>query len=114
MIDYHKEFVASLETVLPTHYEMVLHSGINTPCLSYLELNNYITTSGETMDYSAITFQVKIWATDIATIQYYAPLVDRAVRPLGFKRTATQELLDHNSAMIQKILTYEASGLETY
>lgn len=114
MIDYHKEVVASLNTVLPAHYEMTLHSGIETPCLSYMETNNFVSASGSTLGYSYLTFQVKVWATDIATIQYYALEVDKVMRPLGFKRTAAQELYDNNSAMIQKILTYEALGLEDY
>lgn len=114
MIDYHKEVVASLNTVLPAHYEMTLHSGIETPCLSYMETNNFVSASGSTLGYSYLTFQVKVWATDIATIQHYALEVDKVMRPLGFKRTAAQELYDNNSAMIQKILTYEALGLEDY
>ena len=114
MIDYHKELVASLETVLPTHYEMTLHSGIETPCISYMETNNYVSASGTTLGYSNISYQVKVWATDIATIQQYVLEVDRALRPLGFKRVASNELYDHNSSMIQKILTYEATGLEEY
>ena len=114
MIDFHKEVVASLNTVLPTHYEMTLHSGIETPCISYMETNNYVSASGSTLGYSYITFQVKVWATDIATIQHYALEVDKVLRPLGLKRTAAQELYDRNSAMIQKILSYEALGLEDY
>lgn len=114
MIDYHKELVASLETVLPTHYEMTLHSGLETPCISYMELNNYVSTSGTTLGYSYITYQVKVWATDIATIQRYIVEIDRVLRPLGFKRVASSELYDHNSSMIQKILTYEATGFEQY
>lgn len=114
MIDYHKELVASLKTVLPTHYEMTLHSGIETPCISYMELNNYVSASGTTLGYSFISYQVKVWATDIATIQRYVLEIDRVLRPLGFKRTASTELYDHNSSMIQKILTYEATGLEEY
>lgn len=114
MIDYHKELVASLETVLPTHYEMTLHSGIETPCISYMELNNYVSTSGTTLGYSLLSFQVKVWATDIATIQHYVLEIDKVLRPLGLKRVAASELYDHNSSMIQKILTYEALGLENY
>lgn len=114
MIDFHKEVVASLNTVLPTHYEMTLHSGIETPCISYMETNNYVSASGTTLGYSYLTFQVKVWATDIATIQHYALEVDKVLRPLGFKRTAAQELYDNNSSMIQKILSYEALGLEEY
>jgi hypothetical protein len=114
MIDFHKELVASLNTVLPAHYEMTLHSGIETPCISYMETNNYVSASGTTLGYSYITFQVKVWATDIATIQHYALEVDEVLRPLGMKRVASTELYDPNSAMIQKILTYEALGLENY
>lgn len=114
MIDYHKELVAALETVLPTHYEMTLHSGLSTPCYSYMETNNYVTESGTTLGYSNIRFQIKVWATDIATIQRYALEADRVLRPIGFKRTAANELYDNNSSMIQKILTYEALGLEEY
>lgn len=114
MIDYHKELRAALEAVLPTHYEMTLHSGMKTPCLSYMELNNYQETesSGATLAYSRLSYQVKVWANDIAVIQRYALEVDVALRPLGFKRVASGELYDHASTMIQKILTYEALASE--
>ena len=114
MIDYHKELVAALETVLPTHYEMTLHRGLETPCYSYMETNNYVSDAGTTLGYSRIRYQVKVWATDIATIQKYALMADAVLRPLGFVRTAANELYDNNSSMIQKILTYEATGLEEY
>lgn len=114
MINYHTELVKALKTVLPTHYELVLHSGLSTPCISYQEGNNYDTTTGETFGYSKIVYTIKIWANDIKTIQKYMPLVDKALRPLGFKRTASNELGDKNSSMIQKIMTYQADGIEDY
>jgi hypothetical protein len=114
MIDYNKELRAALGTILPTHYELVLHSGLETPCYSYQEVNNYVAEQGDTLGYSRITFQVKVWAKEIALIQQYALAADEVLRPLGFKRTATNELFDRNSSMIQKILTYEALGLENY
>lgn len=114
MIDFHKKIVDALNTVLPTHYEMVLHSGLSTPCISYMEMNNYTDNNGDTMGYSRLTYQVKVWATDIGTIQKYAVEVDAVLRPLGFKRISSGELYDNNSAMIQKILTYEALALEQF
>lgn len=116
MINYHKELVSALNTVLPTHYEMALTSKTATPCLSYMEMNNYATTEtiGATVGYSRITYQIKVWANDIAEIQKYSLLVDDAVRPLGFKRISSGELYDNNSSMIQKILTYEALASENY
>lgn len=114
MINYHQELVASLKTILPTHYEMTLHSGLKTPCISYMEVNNYADTNGDTVGYSRITYQVKVWANNIATIQKYALEVDKVLRPLGFKRVATNELYDNNSSMIQKIMTFEALALEQF
>lgn len=114
MINYHKMLVTALKTILPTHYEMTLTSQTKTPCISYMELNNYATDVGDTLGYSVISYQVKVWGTDISDIQYYAQLVDAVLRPLGFKRVASGELADRNSSMIQKIMTYEAQALEHF
>jgi hypothetical protein len=116
MIDYNKEVVSALKKVLPTHYEMALTSKTETPCISYMELNNYVATTptGATMEYSYITFQVKVWSNKVAELQKYALEVDKAMRAIGFKRIASGELYDINSTMMQKILTYEALALENY
>lgn len=114
MIDYHSTLVSALKTILPTHYEMVLHSGLDTPCISYMELNNYADSTGDTLGYSRLSYQIKVWANDIATIQKYALEIDKTLRPLGWRRTATVELYDPNSTMIQKVMTYGAMGLEEF
>ena len=36
MINYHRELVKALNTILPTHYEMTLTSKTKTPCISYM------------------------------------------------------------------------------
>lgn len=116
MIDYNTQLVSALETVLPTYYEMALTQGIKTPCISYMETNNYSVTEvlGATVGYSRITYQVKIWGNKIADLQKYAVEVDKALRAIGFKRIASGELYDNNSTMIQKILTYEALASEEF
>lgn len=114
MIDYNKELVSALKTILPTHHELALHSGLKTPCISYQELNNYVTDEGDTLGYSVISFQVKIWGNDIAVLMQYAQEIDKKLRPIGFKRISSGELYDRNSSMIQKILTYEATALEIF
>lgn len=114
MIDYHKNLVSALNKVLPTHYELNLTSGTKTPCISYQERNNYVSNSGDTLGYSKVIYTVKIWANDISLIQKYALEVDVVLRPIGFKRTSTNELYDKQSTMIQKIMTYEALALESY
>lgn len=114
MVDYHKNLVTALKTILPTHYEMTLHSGIKTPCISYMELNNAAAETGDTIGYSRITYQIKVWGNDIAVLQKNAVAIDNVLRPLGFKRISSGELYDRNSTMIQKIMTYECLALENY
>lgn len=114
MIDFHANIVEALETVLPTYYEMILHSGLAVPCISYMEINNYVDANGDTLGYSRVVYQVKVWANDIEEIQKYAAQVDDVLRPLGFKRISSGELYDNQSTMIQKIMSYECLALETY
>lgn len=114
MIDYHNDLVSALKTVLPTHYEMALTSKTNVPCISYMELNNYVSIYADKLEYSKIAYQVKVWANDIELIQKYASQIDKVLRPLGWVRISSGELYDNKSTMIQKILTYEALAIESY
>ena len=114
MINYHTTLLAVLNSILPTHYEMFLHSGLKTPCISYMETNNVASNTGDTLGYSRVSYQIKVWANNIADIQRYALLIDEALRPLGWRRTSSGELYDNGSAMIQKIMTYEALAKEEY
>lgn len=114
MIDFHAEFVSALNTVLPSHHELALTSKEKTPCISYQERNNYDDATGNTLGYSRISFTVKVWSTSIADLQRYSLEIDKALRPLGFKRISSGELADKNSLMKQKILTYEALASENY
>lgn len=114
MIDYHSSLVNALKTVLPTHYEMTLTAKTKTPCISYMELNNYATANGDTIGVSVIDYQVKVWGNSIKDLQTYATQIDNVLRPLGWRRISSGELYDRESTMIQKILTYEANALETF
>ena len=114
MINYHTTLVETLEKILPVHYELHLTSGLDTPCISYQERNNAVDVNGDTLGYSRISYTVKVWGNDLKELQQYAMEIDRALRPLGWKRISSNELYDINSTMIQKILTYEALALEAY
>lgn len=114
MVNYHIELVKALETVLPTHYELTLTSKTETPCISYIEMNNYAVATGEERAYSMIRYQIKVWDTNIGNIQKYALQIDEVLRSIGFTRDSSRELYDRESAMIQKIMTYEALCLEKF
>lgn len=114
MINYHADLVKALNSVLPTHYEMTLTSKTATPCISYMELNNYVATNGDALGYSRLTYQVKVWGNSIEDLQKYALQIDAVLRPLGWKRISSGELYDQRSTMIQKIMTYEALASENF
>ena len=114
MYDYHAELVSTLNDILPTDYEMKLHSGLSTPRISYMENNNYDTVTGDTLGYSALSYIIKISGTDIGVLQKYAKEIDSKLKPLGWKRISSGELYDNNSSMIQKIMTYQALAVEKY
>lgn len=114
MVNYHSNLVGALNNILPTHYEMALTQDIKTPCISYMEINNYVAEYGSNLTYSRITYQIKVWSNSIAEIQDYALQIDETLRSLGFKRISSGELYDNQSTMIQKILTYEALVKEQY
>lgn len=114
MVNYTPTLVTELNKILPTHYEMILTSKTATPCISYLELTNSMTDTGDTLGYSRITYQIKVWGNDIKTVTEYALEVDNTLRKLGFKRISSGVMNDNQSTIIQKILTYEALALENY
>jgi hypothetical protein len=114
MVDFHKDIVSTLQTILPTYYELVLHRGLETPCISYMQLDNPTKAKGDTLEYSSIQYQVKVWGDRLEEIQSYSQKIDEALRPLGWTRKSSRELFDRESSMIQKIMTYEATALETF
>lgn len=114
MIDYHATLTTALNNILPTFYELNLNPLIDVPCISYMERNNYVEAYGDTLGYSKISYQVKVWGYSIEQLQQYALLIDNALRELGFKRVSSGELYDINSTMKQKILVYEALAKEDF
>lgn len=115
MVNYHVNIVDLLRTInLPVHYEMVLHRGLSTPCLSYMELSNNVISQGDTVSYSEIEYQIKCWGTSIKEILEVAQQVENVLRPYGWVRTSTTELADNNSNMIQKIMTFRRIFREKY
>ena len=117
MIDYGKEVVSALKTILPTKHELALTSNkdkVPIPCISWQERNNAAEETGDTLGYSRISFTIKVWGHEIELLNKYSIEIDNVLRPLGFKRLSTNELYDRQSTMKQKILNYEALALENF
>lgn len=114
MIDYSTTLVKALKDILPTYYELTAVSGTKTPCITYQERNNATEESGDTIGYSRISYTVKVWGNDLEVLNNYAKQIDSVLRPMGWKRTSSNELYSYQSSIIQKILTYEAKAIERY
>ena len=114
MVNYHTTLVSTLNTILPTHYELFLSRDTETPCISYMELDNSDREIGDTLGYSSLQYQIKVWGTDLGELQEYAHKISSTLRPLGWERISSGELHDRESAMIQKIMTFQAKGWELY
>lgn len=115
MYNPYPEVVNALKTIgLPVNYELVLHSGMTTPCISYMLINNADDVTGDTIGYSNLAFQIKTWGHDLTVLVGYIQEIDKVLRPLGWKRTNYNELGDPNSTMMQCIATYEAMSLEEF
>lgn len=113
MIDYHQNLVSALNGILPTYYELQIDSTTGTPCITYIEKDNRDYLNGDTIQYSVLSYTIKVWANEVSALQENAVLIDAALKPLGFKRISSQELYDVNSTMKQKMMVYEAIGIET-
>ena len=111
MIDYHEELVDTLNDILPTYYELNLTSGIATPCISYMQRNDYVVANGDTLGYSKVQYQIKVWGNKLSDLQGYSQEIDEALRAKGFTRISTGELWDRDSAMKQKILVSQVFPL---
>ena len=114
MNDYNSYIADALNSILPTYYEQMLNSDIQTPCISYIGLNNYSSIKGNTLGYSKVSYRVKVWGNNIAQLLHYASLIDDKLRPMGLTRISCGELYDRESTMIQVILTYEGLALENF
>lgn len=114
MINFHEELIYALESILPTHYEMTLTAKTQTPCISYMELTNFDDAIGDTIGYSRLHYQIKVWGNNIGIINEYAQSIDKKLKPLGFRRISSGELYDNSSSMIQKIMSYELFTREIF
>jgi len=112
MIDYSTQIVTALSTILKTYYELSCNGNTPKPCITYCEHNNRDTSYGETIGYSELSYSIKIWALDKATIETKSLLIDKAMRTLGFHRISSYELTTDNQ--ICKIMVYEAQAFENY
>ena len=68
MLDYKPLLIRELSAILPTYYELFVDSNTETPCITIMESNNAAQEEGDTIRFSRISFNIKIWGDDISVI----------------------------------------------
>lgn len=111
MIDYKPDFVKLLQPIgLPVLYELFANDKTPIPCLTYSERYNNILTAGDTIDYSNISFRVKLWGNSLEELAKYKEALDRTLKSAGFTRANYNEL--SVGSQIVEIFDYTAIGYE--
>lgn len=113
MIDYTENLKSALEECgLPVFHERFI-TDKPVPCISFIDTQNDDYLLGDTLEYSAIGYIVKVWSTRISDFYTYGQLIDSKLKPLGFKRTAASSLFPPEQTIGQFYMRYEATGRKT-
>lgn len=113
MVNYHAQFRQLLMNAaqgVAVYYEAISEK-VATPCISYMEASNNSSAIGDTLSYSEIVFQVKVWAETVDELLTITQNIDSALQGNGFIRTNSYETTD--DGLLVKILRYTATGYET-
>lgn len=111
MIDIKTQLVATLQTASswPVYYESLYKPG-NTPAITYTEADNADLLNGDTLSYSTIKCEIKIWSLTMADLVAKSIAIDTALKTDGWSRYAAVELIRGNYLI--KVLRYVATGYE--
>ena len=114
MLNDKPRVVAKLKTILPTYYELSCNSDTPKPCITYNENFNADDVISKERGYSRVQMTLKVWlnGTDIGEATTYVQSIDTAMRDLGYRRVSSIELFV--GGQIEKVLIYEALGIENY
>lgn len=106
MIDYKPTLKSNLETLgLPVYYELFVNGSTPTPCITYIEAGNYADLEGDTLLYSRLSYNIKLWGKRLGDLTPYLDKIDKVMRKQGFKRTSYNEL-SYGAEQLELILGY--------
>lgn len=113
MIDIKPMIVNTLEGIgdIPVFYEAFIDSSTATfPCITYKQTTNSDYIVGDTLSYSNIVIQIKVWSKTVDEMETIGQQIDIAMKELGFKREFGDQLF--LNGLGQYILRYAAIGYE--
>lgn len=107
MLDTRKLIVNALKKVQSNvKYELDVQSP-TLPLISYKCIDDSVNKYGNTLGYSDVIYQVKVWTTKVSELAKLTQAIDKELRNIGLHRTYFSELKE--SEVIIGVLQY--SGL---
>lgn len=112
MVDCKKQVVSALENILPCYYELYVDSKTAKPCITYREVQNAARLYGDTLGYSDVQYDIKLWGSLVEELAAYAKQIDDAMRVIGYNRISYTELTSDSE--IEIVMTYEGLSKEYF
>ena len=112
MIDVKPTVVNALEGIgaIPVFYEAFIDSSTPVPCITYLQTANSDFIVGDTITYSDLVFQIKVWSKLVSELETIGQQIDITMKSLGFIRESGNQVF--LEGLGQYILRYKALGYE--
>ena len=96
MLDTRKAIVAALEQVQDNvKYELDVQSP-TLPLISYKCIDDSVNKYGDTLGYSDVIYQVKVWTTKMSELATLTQSIDDKLKAIGLHRTYFSELKEAN------------------
>lgn len=109
MIDIKKELVTLLKTAtsLAVYYESFYKPG-TLPAVTYIEVDNTDLYNGDTVSYSTLRYEIKVYASTMEDLVSKSAAIDAALKTAGWSRYMAMETSDEYSFI--KVIRYVAFG----
>ena len=109
MIDIKQDLVALLKTATSwdVYYSSFYKPG-TLPAITYIELDNADLYNGDTVDYSTLRYEIKVYAGTMADMVSKSAAIDAAMKVEGWSRYMSMETSDEYGFI--KVLRYVAIG----
>lgn len=93
MIDTRLYVINGLKELgLPVYNEHFITSKCEVPCISYMLTNDIQNQIGQNLMYASQYYSIRVYTKSTKDLAEYSQKVDKIMRDIGFKRTATNEL----------------------
>lgn len=109
MVDIKKQLVTTLRTATSwnVYYEALYKAG-TLPAITYREIENNDLYNGDTISFSTLRYEIKVWATSMDDLITQSQAIDLALKAEGWSRYSSVELT--REAQLIKVLRYVATG----